>query len=82
MKNAFVSMILCIILGALIVGLSGCICIPPLGHLGCEQAGETTAEGHRRHIRNARVNQENLNSDLDRALLIDEPSKATETRID
>lgn len=47
---------------------------------GCSQPGETTAEGHRRHLRNLRVNQQELVQDVDKALLMDEPSKLTNNR--
>jgi hypothetical protein len=70
MKKTSVSMILGIILFALIFWLSG-----------CSQPGETTAEGHRRHIRNARINQQELNQDIDKALLFDKPSKLSDKRI-
>lgn len=48
---------------------------------GCSQPGETVAEGHRRHIRNVRINQQELNQDIDKALLFDEPSKLSDKRI-
>jgi hypothetical protein len=48
---------------------------------GCQQPGETTAHGNRRHLRNLNINQENLMSELDRALLFDQPSKLTPMRI-
>ena len=63
-------MILGVILFALIFWLSG-----------CGQPGETTAEGHRRHIRNVRINQQELNQDVDRALLFDKPSKLSDKRV-
>ena len=46
------------------------------------QPGETEAEGRRRHLRNARINQQNLIHDVDRALLFDQPSKLSSRRID
>jgi hypothetical protein len=51
--------------------------------LGCssEQPGETTAEGSRRHKRVLRINQSELMSDIDKALLLDQPSKLTDKRI-
>jgi hypothetical protein len=86
MKNAFVrtivdivggakrtSLLLAVLLGILVFWLSGCSFF--------EQPGETAAEGHRRHLRNLSVNQQNLISDIDRALLIDKPSKLSEKRI-
>jgi len=48
---------------------------------GCSQMGETEAEGHRRHLRNVRINQQGLTEDIDKALLIDKPSKLTDRRI-
>ncbi len=48
---------------------------------GCQQPGETTAEGHRRHLRNVRINQQELVEDIDKALLTDKPSRLTDKRI-
>jgi hypothetical protein len=50
---------------------------------GCSfsQPGETTAEGHRRHLRMARINQQEMMQDTDKTLLLDEPSKLTDKRI-
>lgn len=73
MKNASVVTILCIILCALVFCLAGC------GFFA--QPGETEAEGHRRHLRNIAINNQELMYDIDKALLIDEPSKATDRRI-
>jgi len=70
MKKTSVSMILGIFLFALIFWLSG-----------CSQPGETTAEGNRRHIRNVRINQQELNQDVDKALLFDKPSKLSDKRV-
>jgi len=47
----------------------------------CQQLGETAAEGHRRHKRVLRINQQEMMADIDRVFLLDEPSKLTETRI-
>ncbi len=47
----------------------------------CAQSGETAAEGHRRHLRNVRINQQELMQDIDKALLIDKPSKLTDKRM-
>ncbi len=46
-----------------------------------EQPGETAAEGHRRHKRTFRVNQREMMRDIDKALLLDEPSKLTDKRV-
>jgi len=50
---------------------------------GCSfsQPGETVAEGHRRHQRIARINQQELMADIDMVLMIDEPSRLTDKRI-
>ena len=50
---------------------------------GCsvKQPGETLAEGHRRHIRNMRVNQQELIQDVDTTLLLDEPSELTDKHV-
>jgi hypothetical protein len=64
--------------------LAAIFCVLAFLPLGCgssEQLGETTAEGSRRHERVLRVNQSELMSDIDRALLFDQPSKLTDKRI-
>ena len=50
---------------------------------GCNtsQPGETTAEGRRRHDRVARIKQQEMMSDIDTFLLIDQPSKLTDKRV-
>jgi len=51
---------------------------------GCksyEQLGETTAEGRRRHLRTLRINRQEMMGDIDRAILLDKPSKLTDKRI-
>ena len=45
------------------------------------QLGETEAEGRRRHLRNERINQQEMMRDLDMVLLLDRPSKLTDKRI-
>ena len=51
--------------------------------LGCStsQSGETAAEGHRRHQRVARINQQQMMADIDAVLMLDEPSRLTYKRI-
>ncbi len=62
------------------------ICVLALWLVGCgelwHQPGEITDEGHRRHLRNLSVNQQNLGGDIDRALLADKPSTLTQRRAD
>ena len=64
---------------ALIILLSILIFLP----CGCstKQLGETVAEGHRRHKRTLRINQEEMMEDIDMVLLLDKPSKLTDKRI-
>lgn len=45
------------------------------------QLGETEAEGNRRHRRVLRIDQSQFMSDLDRFMLLDEPSRLTDKRI-
>jgi hypothetical protein len=65
-------MILAVILCAWIFLSAGC---------SAQQLGETTAQGHRRHQRNLRINQQEMNADIDKALLLDKPSGLTEKRL-
>ena len=53
----------------------------PSGCKSYEQMGETAAEGRRRHIRNRRINQQQLMADLDMFWLNDKPSRLTDKRI-
>jgi hypothetical protein len=53
----------------------------PCGCSSYEQMGETAAEGRRRHLRNKRINQQQLMADLDSFMLTDRPSKLTDKRI-
>jgi hypothetical protein len=53
----------------------------PFGCSSFSQPGETAAEGHRRHQRTARINQQEAMADIDTAFLSDEPSKLTDKRI-
>jgi len=75
MKSVFVTLckvVLIVVLLALIFIPSGC---------SFSQPGETAAEGHRRHQRIARINQEELMQDIDKTLMIDQPGKLTDKRI-
>ena len=64
--------ILTIIFCAFVFVLSGC---------SSEQLGETEAEGHRRHVRNLRINNQQMMSDIDSFLLLDKPSKLSDKRV-
>lgn len=50
---------------------------------GCKssQPGETGAEVNRRHDRVARIDGEEMRSDIDKFFLLDKPSKLTDKRI-
>ncbi len=70
MKKA-VLMILAVVLFVLTIYLSG-----------CSQPGETLAEGHRRHIRNLKINQQSLSKDIDTVMLFEKPSKLSDMKIE
>ncbi|MHC4426307.1 MAG: hypothetical protein ACYSYV_09440 [Planctomycetota bacterium] len=53
----------------------------PCGCKSYEQPGETAAEGRRRHLRNERINRQEMMADIDKAMLFDRPSKLTDKRI-
>ena len=53
----------------------------PFGCSSFSQPGETAAEGHRRHLRTARINQQELMADIDMVLMLDRPSRLTDKRI-
>ena len=72
--NCFVSKVVLIVIVLVFIFL-------PCGCKSYEQMGETAAEGRRRHLRNQRINQQQLMADLDRFMLIDKPSKLTDKRI-
>lgn len=72
-RNSTLKMVLAVALCALALWLTGCA---PYA-----QPGETEAEGRRRHARGARINQQTMMRDLDRAMLTDKPSKLTNIRI-
>ena len=59
------------------------LCAIVLMPLGCSfnRLGETTAQGHRRHLRNYRLNQGELMHDIDMVLMTEEPSRLGEMRI-
>ncbi len=65
--------VLAVILGVLFLLPGGCG--------SNEQPGETVAEGRRRHLRNARINQQEMMADADRFMHYDEPSTLTDKRI-
>jgi hypothetical protein len=75
MKNTSVfvcKVILAVLLSVLVFLPYGC---------ASEQPGETVAEGQRRHKRVLRINHQEMMEDIDRFLLLDQPSKLTGRRI-
>ena len=48
---------------------------------GCAQPGETVSEVRRRHLRNKRINAQELAADADMAMLYDKPSTLTDKRV-
>ena len=60
---------------------AACVALSLLAGCSLRQPGETRAEIDRRHERVLRLNGEMLLSDLDKALLLDRPSKLTDKRI-
>ena len=59
------------------------LCVLIFISVGCNspQLGESAADGHRRHLRNLRISNQELMSDIDKVLLLDKPSKLTDKRI-
>jgi len=53
----------------------------PCGCSTFSQPGETAAEGHRRHLRTTRINQQETMADIDTILMLDRPSRLTDKRI-
>ena len=76
MKSVSVSVCKVILVVALLV-----LVFMPFGCSSFSQPGETAAEGHRRHQRVARINQQEMMADIDAVLLIDEPSRLTDKKI-
>jgi hypothetical protein len=76
MKSVSISICTVILVIALLV-----LVFMPFGCSSFSQPGETAAEGHRRHQRVARINQQELMADIDTVLMTDEPSKLTDKRI-
>jgi hypothetical protein len=53
----------------------------PCGCSTFSQPGETAAEGHRRHLRTTRINQQETMADVDTVLMLDRSSRLTDKRI-
>lgn len=76
MKSVFVSVCKVVLIAAFLV-----LVFMPLGCSSFSQPGETAAEGSRRHDRIARINQQEMMADIDKTLLLDQPSKLSDKRI-
>jgi hypothetical protein len=76
MKSISISVCKVILVAALLIFI-----FMPLGCSTFSQPGETAAEGHRRHLRTVRINQQELMADIDTALMFDGPSRLTDKRI-
>ena len=53
----------------------------PFGCGSWKQLGETAAESRRRHERVLRINRQNMMDDIDKVMLLDQPSRLTDKRI-
>jgi hypothetical protein len=72
-KNKAVLVLLAMLLGVVlcVVGCSSMI----IGQ------GETAAEGHRRHLRQANITRQQLADDVDAVLLTDQPTRLSDKRV-
>jgi hypothetical protein len=64
----------------LVVALSVLVFMP-FGCSSFSSPGETAAEGHRRHLRTLRIDQQQMMADIDAVLMLDGPSRLTDNRI-
>ena len=62
-----------------ILGVLLCVLVFWLG--GCRQLGESQTEERVRHQRNASIERQELSEDVDRALLMDKPSRLTPKKV-
>jgi hypothetical protein len=73
MMRNFRGSVLCVVLLAMVVLLTGCCFF--------DQPGKTAAEVHREHLRKLRINQQQMMQDVDRTLDMDQPSRLTEQKL-
>ncbi len=73
MRHSFTVSILVVSLLGLALLLTGC------GFFN--QPDKTAAEVHRDHLRTLRVNQQEMMSDIDRTLGVDQPSRLTDKKL-
>jgi len=70
---------ICLILLVMLLGIVLCVA-------GCSSStiigqGETAAEGHRRHLRQAEITRQQIVDDIDAVLLTDQPTKLSDIRV-
>lgn len=80
MKKFAVQVVLVTYFCLLAILSTGC-CMPGLSRYDCSQPGQTPAEVKRSQIRSSRLNQQQLNADIESFMLYDEPSKLSEYNI-
>jgi hypothetical protein len=66
-------------LSTFVLGL--CLCALLVAGCATQQPGETVAEVNRRHRRVMRLNTQMMMSDIDKFLMLDQPSMLTDRRI-
>ncbi len=86
MKSVFVRKVVIMLRSELIRSAALTVMLGALVSLACgcssyEQPGETAAEGRRRHLRNERINRQEMMADIDKVMLFDRPSRLTDKRI-
>ena len=97
MRRAFIGISLTVLLVSLVFSVFGCGYVTRADDIveqkaanvmragpdrqATAQMGETTAEGHRRHVRNHRLNRRGMMEDIDALFLMDRPSRLTERAI-
>jgi hypothetical protein len=74
MKNR-AGLILLVMLLGVVFCVSGCSSSTIIGQ------GETAAEGHRRHLRQANIQRQQLADDVDAVLLTDQPTRLSDIRV-
>ena len=74
MKNNAGLVLLVMLLG-IVLCVAGCSSSTIIGQ------GETAAEGHRRHLRQAEITRQQLADDIDAVLLTDQPTRLSDIRV-
>jgi hypothetical protein len=80
-KGAMMKSVSVFVCKVIVTAILGVLVLLPCGCKSYEQPGETAAEGRRRHLRNQRINQQEMMADIDTFLLLDQPSRLTDKRI-